>query len=760
MNFSIRWPIVLGSILLVWGTHLIIAPYSHFNSERVLKQHARDIMQNISDLTLEQSHNHLNKATSAAHLAKQLLSSDMFTKDEEGPGSLERYFFDQLAIYPHLAGIYFGNQDGDFFYVSRNDSKMENGYRTKIINNGPGQRVTELRWREPDYNMLEREFDPADTYDPRERPWYKKVMELNHVAWTSPYIFFTSKKPGVTIAGPAYGPAGNLKGIVGVDIEIDELSEFIGRLRVGKDGKAFILNRNCDVIAYHQLDKLTVPKEGGTGMRLAKINELGDPVIEAAFDAIDWKKGEKGKIEVTEPVYSNFNYGGESYLAMFTPFPGDELSWVIGVYVPEDDYLGGLKANRNVVLVATLVVTILVSWLALIFTGKLIFPIKNLQKEAKAIEENDLKTNFVIHSRFSEINETANSFARMKESLIHFKDRLREKELIHRTITKSANDAIVMIDEQQNITFWNPAAERIFGHLKGDVIGNDLPAYLAPDRYRDEFRAGMKAFMEAGEGPYANGSVELLARHKKGREFTVELSLSRLKIDDSWQAAGIVRDVTERKRSEELRKQLVRDLHDGIGGNLANIKLLSEMIKQGEHNAGSHKALSSISEVSDSCIAEIRNYMNVLDENSPGWKEVISELRQYCGRTLEPHAVDFKLEATVASESQEPSSLVYMNLFKIVREAITNVIKHSEASGVEISVNISEDALRCSIADNGKAIPTTSGSGRGLMSMETRAKELGGTIDFSYSDGMKITLEVPLRKLSSTESDPRGGADP
>ncbi|PLX41644.1 MAG: hypothetical protein C0608_04610 [Deltaproteobacteria bacterium] len=744
MNFSIRIPIILGSILLVWSTHLIIAPYSYVNSERVLKQHARDIMQNISDLTLEQSYNHLSKATSAAHLAKQLLSSDIFGNYDDGLGSLERYFFDQLTIHPHLAGIYFGNPKGDFFYVSRNDSKVPGGFRTKIIRNTPEGWDVELRWREDDYTFLGRDHTPEDTYDPRTRPWYKKVMEQRRIVWTSPYIFFTSKKPGVTIAGPAFKDFEEMKGIVGVDIEIDELSSFIGRLRVGKEGKAFIFNRDLDVIAFHDMNKLTVPSDDKGGLRLAKLKDLGDPVIEAAYNAVDWDRQPDGEIKFSEPKYINYEFGGENYMAMFTPFPGAELSWIIGVYVPENDYLGSLKENQNILFYATVLVTILASWLALKFAGRITRPIESLQKEARAIEENDLKTRFDIDSSFSEIQETANSFARMKASLIHFKDRLREREEIYRAITKSANDAIVMIDASRRVSYWNPAAEKLFGYKEKEALGRDVADLLAPERFAQEAKEGFAKFISTGDGPYSNAAIEIKCRNKVGHELPVELSLSRIQVGGAWQVAGIFRDVTERKKGENLKKQLVRDLHDGIGGNLANIKLLSEMVKQGGGGEFSDKALESISEVSDSCISEIRNYMNVLDNKNLDWEEVTSELRQYCGKTLEPHRITFEMVSSIEDGSAAPSTLAYMNIFKIVREAVTNIIKHSGADKARLCLSVTVEEFELVISDNGNAVPRKSGSGRGLMTMQSRAKELGGTITFSYEGGMTVTLLVPL----------------
>ncbi len=123
---------------------------------------------------------------------------------------------------------------------------------------------------------------------------------------------------------------------------------------------------------------------------------------------------------------------------------------------------------------------------------------------------------------------------------------------------------------------------------------------------------------------------------------------------------------------------------------------------------------------------------------------MLSELRQYCAKTLEPHKIAFAMNANVPDDAQPPSMLMYMSLFKIVREAITNIIKHAKATEVSIDIKIDEETLRCSVADNGQAGKLKSGSGRGLLSMQSRAKELGGTLEVVYNNGMHIVLTAPL----------------
>jgi hypothetical protein len=77
---------------------------------------------------------------------------------------------------------------------------LKGGTRTKVIRNGPLGREVELTWRGPDYAIVKNERDPADTYDPRARGWYRSAVERRGRAWTEPYIFFTSHKPGITLA--------------------------------------------------------------------------------------------------------------------------------------------------------------------------------------------------------------------------------------------------------------------------------------------------------------------------------------------------------------------------------------------------------------------------------------------------------------------------------------------------------------------------------------------------------------------------------
>jgi diguanylate cyclase (GGDEF)-like protein/PAS domain S-box-containing protein len=128
---------------------------------------------------------------------------------------------------------------------------------------------------------------------------------------------------------------------------------------------------------------------------------------------------------------------------------------------------------------------------------------------------------------------------------------LRESEERISAITNSANEAITMMDDQGNITYWNPAAQRILGYTKEEAIGKNLHELIAPERFRPAHLAAFPEFQKTGQGNAIGKTLELAARRKDGHEIEVALSLSAVKIKQEWHSVGIIQDITERKKAEE-----------------------------------------------------------------------------------------------------------------------------------------------------------------------------------------------------------------
>ncbi len=144
---------------------------------------------------------------------------------------------------------------------------------------------------------------------------------------------------------------------------------------------------------------------------------------------------------------------------------------------------------------------------------------------------------------------------------------LKESEERFRSISSSAQDALIMMNGSGNISYWNEAAERIFGYRKQEVIDKDLHRLLVPKKYLEAFMKGFKNFKNTGQGSAIGKTIEMSAIRKDGTEFPMELSLSSFQLRSRWYALGVVRDVSDRKQAEKdrLKKEKLQGVLEMAG---------------------------------------------------------------------------------------------------------------------------------------------------------------------------------------------------
>lgn len=157
---------------------------------------------------------------------------------------------------------------------------------------------------------------------------------------------------------------------------------------------------------------------------------------------------------------------------------------------------------------------------------------------------------------------------------------LRSKALVEseekfRLISTAANDAIIIVREQEEIIYWNPAAEKLFGYQAIEVIGEHVHTLLVPQRYREVAQKGFERFRCFGDGKYIGKTFEILALHKNSTEFPIELSISAFNFQNQWHALGIIRDITERRRLEDQIRRLA--FYDALT-ELPNRRLIEDRL--------------------------------------------------------------------------------------------------------------------------------------------------------------------------------------
>ncbi len=125
----------------------------------------------------------------------------------------------------------------------------------------------------------------------------------------------------------------------------------------------------------------------------------------------------------------------------------------------------------------------------------------------------------------------------------------------YEAVTRSSNDAIITADSAGIIIAWNPSAERIFGYASEEIVGQLLDV-LIPQCHRKAHHAGMKRVLSGGEPHVIGRLVELSALHKDGSEFDIDLSLTRWAVTDGVYFTATLRDITQRKKSEQTLRIL------------------------------------------------------------------------------------------------------------------------------------------------------------------------------------------------------------
>lgn len=156
----------------------------------------------------------------------------------------------------------------------------------------------------------------------------------------------------------------------------------------------------------------------------------------------------------------------------------------------------------------------------------------NLAKAIMLCRHNEMYTNSLLEERD------------------HARQALVESEEKFRSISSAAQDAIIMLDDEGRVVYWNPSAERMFDYSAEEIRGKEVHSIIVPQRYFSAFQSGFSQFKHTGGGPIVGTTTEMEALNKDQQEFPVELSVSSLQLNGRWHAVGIMRDITARKKAE------------------------------------------------------------------------------------------------------------------------------------------------------------------------------------------------------------------
>ncbi len=303
---------------------------------------------------------------------------------------------------------------------------------------------------------------------------------------------------------------------------------------------------------------------------------------------------------------------------------------------------------------------------------------------------------------------------------------------VFEAITDSARDAILMMNPKGEVTYWNPAAERIFGYTSDETIGRNLHNLLVPERYLAAHRAAFPEFLKTGRGKAVGKTLELGALRKDGMEIVVSLSLSAVPLDDGWHATGIIRDITDKKQAEEVLLQAK------LAAEEAN-RLKSEFLANMSHEIRTpmNGVIGMMELLMDTDLSrEQLEYVTTAKSSAEGLMTIINDILDFSkieARKLDIERVGFSLrndlgdilhalahraeekglELACDVASETPDSLMGDpgRLRQILVNLVGNAIKFTDRGEVLVSVSHEmegdqEVLLHVVVSDTGIGIPT------------------------------------------------------
>lgn len=361
----IRVVVPLGCLGLLIASIAFIVIYSYHNNRKDALFLTDDLLKTLDHRIAVEVQNYLSPASDMAKLAADIVKDPSF-------GITSRSQIEALAIqilknYPQLTIFSIAEVNGNFTMPK----KMPDGsIDTKIIDRTDNTKHVKWIRRDASGLVIAEEEVTDDTYDARTRPWYIGAAEARGLFWTDVYIFFTDQKPGVTAAMPVFDDNDHLLGVLGADIELEELSNFFKNLTIGRNGQALIFDRQGRLVAYPQINRML--KKVGDTLQPVMLDELGDPVLSRAYN----------RYKIEGHGHRILTVGKQRYLNSVSSLRATVgRDWSVMIVVPEEDFIGFVKEN----IAKSLWMTIIIVALASILAGLLVFQGLRADRNAREI---------------------------------------------------------------------------------------------------------------------------------------------------------------------------------------------------------------------------------------------------------------------------------------------------------------------------------------------------------------------------------------
>ena len=382
-------------------------------------------------------------------------------------------------------------------------------------------------------------------YDPRQRPWYAAAHAAAGVAVTPPYVFFTTREVGATIARRS--PAGG--SVVAGDVTLARLSAILAAHAITPSAELAIVAANGDVLAHRDPERIVRRDPGG--VRLATVDTLGAPVLAqiAAAGAGD------------EPR-RDFEWGGRTWIGVQRHLPVSEGASVnLLMAAPEDELVVEAARIRRESLLVTALLILAVAPIAWLASRLLSTPLRRLAEEARAIREFDFSPAATTRSVVREIDHLADAVDSMKETVRDFLGLSADLAAEHRfeaLLEKVCREAMQAVDADGGILYLLDEDDVTLRPVAAHPMGVDqlAPQAIGADERAAPGATSPKATAIPLKNPQGHTVGVLRLLHRADRpDLAAKTSKERLAFVEAL--AGVAAAAIDNQRLVKAQKDLL-----------------------------------------------------------------------------------------------------------------------------------------------------------------------------------------------------------
>lgn len=339
-----------------------------------------------------------------------------------------RYFNSQLTATTVVTDIYFGNQQGDFIGSQKREAEM------RVLQSDQARKGWFNQYVVAGEGGLSPTPIASYQYDPRIRDWYKAAQSANQPVWSNVYVGTTSQELLITAAHPVYDRRNQLLGVLGTDMFLREIDQFLGTLEVGKTGEVFIIEQDGLLVASSIGQTIITPdqplnddQDDGQSQRISAFNS-SEPLISDPVEHLSQAYGDLSLID--NNLRMTRQVKGQRAFISVRPFQDQlGLEWLIVVVVPTRDFTGPLRTQMLIMAVFALVVLAGAVGLGLLVGRWIVAPVLRLHTAAIDVKSQTFDPDDIAHlvKRRDEIGQFAGVFAEMAEIIGEREESMEEQ---------------------------------------------------------------------------------------------------------------------------------------------------------------------------------------------------------------------------------------------------------------------------------------------------------------------------------------------